>query len=557
MKTYGEVRHGRGVFAIKCEPHVSMRLKRMWAGLRQLQTGELHWDDTPEHAFEIDWMLARWPMDMTPDVATHLETRAREYRDMREQVDMVLAGYQPPLGFSEAIRPPRGYQEQACRLVWTSNGLLLGDDLGLGKSMSGLLVLRDPDALPALVVTLTHLPGQWVEELHKTLPWLTAHAATKGSYYDVPPDTDVLVMNYHKLVGWADHLAGRCRTVIFDECQELRRGAGTPMAPICKYQAAQRVAVEARFRMGLSATPVYNYGGEIWHILNVLSPGSLGDLAEFSHAWCTGWGDKMRAKDPKALGTYLRDQGLMLRRTRSEVGRELPDVQRIVHTVDVNDDDVDRLAVGADDLATKILAASTPNKERFTLSGEFSWKLRHATGMAKAQQVATFTELLLDSEPVILFGWHIDVYDIWRDRLKAWNPQFFTGDETPKQKDASRQAFVDGESRLLIMSLRAGAGLDGLQEVCSVAVFGELDWSPGVHDQCIGRLNRDGQTTPVMAYFLAATSGSDPVVIDTLTAKRMQADPIRDPNAEAITNQVDPDRIRTLAANYLDRKNHD
>src|SRR5579884_3848269 len=44
------------------------------------------------------------------------------------------------------------------------------------------------------------------------------------------------------------------------------------------------------------------------------------------------------------------------------------------------------------------------------------------------------------------------------------------------------------------MSLRSGAGLDGLQEDCTVGVFGELDWSPEQHRQCIGRLDRDGQT---------------------------------------------------------------
>ena len=43
--------------------------------------------------------------------------------------------------------------------------------------------------------------------------------------------------------------------------------------------------------------------------------------------------------------------------------------------------------------------------------------------------------------------------------------------------------FIDGDARVLMMSLRSGAGLDGLQEVSHTAVFGELDWSPGVHRQ--------------------------------------------------------------------------
>src|SRR5690606_41175610 len=67
----------------------------------------------------------------------------------------------------------------------------------------------------------------------------------------------VIISNYHKLAGWADVLAGKVRSVVFDEVQELRiPGTG-------KYYAARHIAGQADFRLGLSATPIYNYGGEI------------------------------------------------------------------------------------------------------------------------------------------------------------------------------------------------------------------------------------------------------------------------------------------------------
>jgi hypothetical protein len=111
---------------------------------------------------------------------------------------------------------------------------------------------------------------------------------------------------------------------------------------------------------------------------------------------------------------------------------------------------------------------------------------------------------------------------------------------------------------VLIMSLRSGAGLDGLQEVCHVGVFGELDWSPGMHDQCIGRLNRDGMdhSEPVVAYFLTCDFGSDPTVMEALGVKRGQAEPIRDPEA-SLFEQTTPDaaqRVRKLAEQVLSRR---
>ena len=58
-----------------------------------------------------------------------------------------------------------------------------------------------------------------------------------------------------------------------------------------------------------------------------------------------------------------------------------------------------------------------------------------------------------------------------------------------------------GRSRVLIMSLRSGAGIDGRQDVVSTLVFGELDWSPGPHKQAIRRARRPGQPKRCRAYF--------------------------------------------------------
>lgn len=71
----------------------------------------------------------------------------------------------------------------------------------------------------------------------------------------------------------------------------------------------------------------------------------------------------------------------------------------------------------------------------------------------------------------------------------------------------------------MIMSLRAGQGIDGLQKVCRTVVLGELDLSPAVHTQFCGRIFRDGQLDPVMAYFLLADYGADPVIADVLGIK--------------------------------------
>jgi hypothetical protein len=154
-----------------------------------------------------------------------------------------------------------------------------------------------------------------------------------------------------------------------------------------------------------------------------------------------------------------------------------------------------------------MILQAAPDKEArrqaFTAGGLLDALVRQASGLAKAPHVAAFVALVLQSQQrVVLFGWHRAVYDVWMEALKDYQPRLFTGTESTKQKDEAIKEFREGSCRVLIMSLRAGAGLDGLQSCCSTLVFGELDWSPGVHGQCEGRMDRDGQKESVTAYYL-------------------------------------------------------
>ncbi len=321
-------------------------------------------------------------------------------------------------------------------------------------------------------------------------------------------------------------------------------------------RAAEHIARAADFRMGLSATPIYNFGGEMFSVLDVLRPDALGTRDEFIREWCTDLGnDRLSVKHPKAFGTYLRDEGLMLRRTRADVGRELPELTKVPHHIDAEPEALERIHGSAAELARLILAGTgLARGEKLRAAEELSYLLRQATGIAKAPFVADFVRLLVESgEKVVLYGWHRAVYDVWAERLKDLSPVFYTGTESPKQKDEAKAAFLaDGPSKVLVMSLRAGAGLDGLQGHCRTVVFGELDWSPGVHEQCIGRVHRDGQPDKVVAYFLVADTGSDPVVADVLGLKKAQIDAMRDPEGGLIERlDAGGDRVAKLAAAYL------
>jgi SNF2 family DNA or RNA helicase len=377
-------------------------------------------------------------------------------------------------------------------------------------------------------------------------------------------DPDVLIISYSKLDGWAGHLAGAVNAVIFDECHELRRGLSR------KTKAAGTIADAAQFRMGLSGTPVYNYGGEIYNVLDVIAPGRLGTRDEFFREWGAAAGAETeedeisgsrggagsRLVKARGLGHYLREQALLLRRTWKDVARERPDeAVKIPYSIEADQEALDKVAGDTKRLAEMILSGAGTKKQLFQARGTLDMKIRQATGIAKAPYVADFVRMVLETErKVVLFGWHRAVYSYWLDSLEEFNPVLYSGSESPAQKRKAKEAFVDGDARVLMMSLRSGAGVDGLQAASNVVVFGELDWSPAMHDQCIGRLARHGQKHTTLAYYLLSNEGSDPAIAQILNVKRMQSEPLRDPDGDLFEPVDDSaDRMKLLAESVLNK----
>jgi superfamily II DNA or RNA helicase len=358
------------------------------------------------------------------------------------------------------------------------------------------------------------------------------------------PGADCYIFRYSNIRGWADIAAtGMFRSVVWDEIQELRNGEATN-----KGEAAAVFADNAALRLGLTATPIYNYGSEIFHVMRFIEPGVLGEFAEFVREWCHRKGNHWIVNDPDALGTYLREQHLAVRELRS--GRR---VNKIVREVPY-DEEAERSSL---ELA-RVLAIKTTTgtwNERGQAALELDALARHTTGVAKARGVAGVARIFLENGiPIILAGWHRDVYDIWLEELKEFGPVMFTGSENAKQKDAAKHAFAAGRTDLFLISLRSGTGLDGLQQRCSTVLVGEYDWSPKVIEQLIGRVDRPGQTAEeVTAVFCHANGGSDPLMVGVLGLKASQARGITDPLAGVEHVYSDESRIKALAELYLRR----
>lgn len=532
-------------------PHVCIDLKNIFQKLDKSQLNNFYFPYTDNDCRNLLWFMERYPMQMDGKAEKKLKAGRKRYLAAQRQIETILSdGYTPPAVVIKHPWQPRDYQTKAAEMFLFTKKMLLLDELGLGKSLTAVLpcVINPKQTLPALIVCQTHLPTQWKEG--------TVHKFTNLTCFIVPvgldpkntniPNVDIIICPYSRLTKWGSILMHRVRYIIFDEVQELRRN-GSRFKPSRKYETSKNLCEQVDYVMGLSGSPIYNYAIEMHNILDCIKQGCVGSNIEWGREW--GW---ETVKDPKALGSYLREINLILRRTDKEVGRELPVLNTIVTTVEYDEGQVE----GENEIAKK-LAMSYLTSSSFMEKGqsamELDARLRQITGVAKAKGVSALVKILLENDkPVLLSGWHRDVYDIWLTELMQYNPVMYTGSETVKEKDEAKRKFVSGESKVMIISNRSGAGLDELQySGCHDVVIGELDWSPQVHRQIVGRVRRDGIDERVTAYYPICDYGSDGPMIEVLGLKLEQQEAIIDPDLDPVQQYSNEERIRFLAEQFL------
>ncbi len=517
--TYGTLSYNRRskCWTIKGESCVTELAKRLFHGCDGRGRGVARFTAHRRIIGDLNWLMLRYPLEIRESDRARWEgalEEAREYAVRREQALTMPETATPPReAFSGELLP---FQKQGLGFMLSTRRCLLADEMGLGKTVQALAFLATTAAYPAILVVPPHLIRNWQREVERFLSpdgRLRVHVIRGLTPYALP-EADIYIIHYLLLRGWKEVLPEQgFRTVIFDEMQELRRnGTG-------KYSAASLLSEACENCIGLSGTPIYNNGGEIWNVVNIIDFHFLGDWESFSREWCYGYNTAVVAR-PEQLGEYLRSEGLMLRRLKADVLTQLAPKRRLVQEIDW-DDAVYRELMAPVARQLQMLRATDDPSRRAIIEDAISQTQRQATGIAKAPFVCAFVRALAEGgEKVLLMAHHHAVMDIYKKELKALNPKFITGRETDKQKDEAAAAFMEGKTDLLCISLRSASGLNLQRATC--VVFGELDWSPAVHSQAEDRAHRIGQQDSLLCYYLVSPKGSDRDMQDALGLKVSQ-----------------------------------
>jgi superfamily II DNA or RNA helicase len=514
-------------WALQGSPLAVTLAGRIFSGAISRRNDRVSWPALPSSFEDVLMLMHRHAIEVAPTARPVWEEFYQE----------ALRGYELRTGAAREVGMPAGgghftgtlmaFQQEGLEFMLAARKCLLADDMGLGKTPMALAFLDRIDDWPAVVVCQPHVQRHWETKIEefldceragdglalRPLSWCALRGMKPRASV---PAADLYLVHYLVLRGWDNWLKARgVRTVIFDEAQELRH-PNTAKAAACR-----AIARPARNVVGLSGTPIYNRGAEIFTVMNALNRGCLGLKHDFTQTWCK-WEDPEIVEDPALLGRYLVDRRLMLRRRKEDVMSELPEKRRVMEMIDADNEKFAALVTEARRLARSAFAIRDPF-DRARMEAEALAGARMATGIAKAPAVALFLRGLIEAgEPTLVFAHHHVVQDTILEALDDIEPAAITGRQTLAGKAESQRRFVDGETDLCVIALRAATGLDGLQKRARCVVFAEFDWSPAIHRQAEDRAHRYGQRDSVLVYYLATDLGTDPFMLDALNVKQSQ-----------------------------------
>lgn len=515
--------------------------------------------DTNKSIQQIKWIVDRYPMEILSKSAWH--RKVIRFTQKKETI--------PKIEKLERANPGRQFRGKLLNfqkegldfLVKSYGNALLADEMGLGKTVQTLAYMAtEKQAFPALIVAPLVTLNNWQREIGKFLKRKSRNGRMIDE--DEPTSTiirhgklqeldsyDFYIINYellHKRL--PDLLKLGVRTLVCDEVQNLRSKTTK------KYAAIRKIATlkSIKYRIGLSGTPIYNRGSEIWPIVDILRPGLLGSFKEFCEYFCyvneKGKAIVLESKR-ETLGAELRKH-VMLRRKKSDVLKELKEKVRYKEVIDA---DINYYNNELNKIWQKLQEEQKEASSEFDKSASYQRAIqseRQAAGIAKLSHVINFVENIMEiEESVVVFCHHKSIHNLLHERLAKYSPSSIIGGQTDKARQESIDRFQNGTTKLLIAGLRAGNVGINLTRARYV-IFAELDWSPAIHRQAEDRLHRIGQKNTVFAYYLIGNGTLDEHVANVLVDKSYEIDTIMDKKIEQDENR---EKARLILAQIHDK----
>jgi len=419
--------------------------------------------------------------------------------------------------------------------------VLLADEVGLGKTIEAGMVVKEymlrGMVERMLILVPASLVGQWREEMAGKFG--IDCATTHDPLFKSDPDAFWAAPRVIASIAaarrreQAERLARHSYdVVVVDEAHHLRDQAS----------ASYRLvgALQKRFLLLLSATPVQNNLIELYNLLTLLQPGIFRTQKDFRAAYMTPG----KPREP-ANRDRLRDlmRGVMVRNTRALAALRMPrrHAATIRATAGTAEADCYRdltslareaAAEGQARLAVQHLLAAAGSSPAAAAAAVARFAERHpqrrgwtslleryrAIGVGAKQDALLKLLAQNPAEKKMVFVHHRDSMTQLAALLQARGmaPLLFNGSMSGPEKDAAVVAFRDS-GKLLLCSESGGEGRN--LQFCNTLINFDIPWNPMAIEQRIGRIDRLGQTREVFVFNLVTAGTIEDAMLRILDEK--------------------------------------
>lgn len=412
-------------------------------------------------------------------------------------------------------------------------GGCLADDMGLGKTVqiiAFILSQREKRGQAThLVVVPTSLIFNWQEEISKFAPSLKVlvhYGAGRPKTSDHMSDYDIVLTSYGMLLSDIRFLKSFYFSCIFlDESQTIKNPDSE------RYKAAR--LLKSRNRFVLTGTPIENNTFDLYSQLSFACPGLLGSKQYFKDIYAVPI-DKFEYSK-RALELQQKIQPFILRRTKKQVARELPEKTEMVIYCEMNSEQRKIYDTYERELREFIAANDDDDLNRNSM--------HVLTGLTRLRQICNSpillkegysgehsvkTEILMEQieskskeHKILVFSQFTEMLDLLKAELEDRNISFEYLTGQTKNRGKTVKNFQENEEiRVFLISLKAGGVGLNLTEADYIYLVDPW-WNPAAENQAIDRSYRIGQTKNVIAARLICTNTVEEKIL-TLQKKKSE-----------------------------------
>jgi len=436
------------------------------------------------------------------------------------------------------------YQLEGATFLSQRDRACLFDVPGLGKTAQAI---RAADAISAkriIVVAPAAVREVWHGEFRK-FAQIPRRVLKAKSVHDLgmwlKGRADVMLLSYELATKWADKIEDLYDVLICDEVHYCKNSQSQRTRAILgtHCDGMSGLAVYAAHAWLLTGTPLANDPIDVWPLLRFTRGTSL-NLSPFTARYFKSrmgtFSSSQTPRDEMIPELNQAIRAVSLRRTKEQVGLQLPPIHLTTTTVDGDTSEIRALLREWPGLEQTIVDAIEQGGLSF-LDAQHIATLRRLVGEAKAPAYAKLVaeEMRSGRDKLVIFTAHTRAAEIITHALTAEGLRVSLVDG--KTKETDRMAHVksfqeDPEHRIFVGNIRAaGTGLT-LTAAADLDMF-ESSWAPADNAQAIMRVHRIGQGRKVNARFISLANSIDEVVAETVARKTAAIASIEDYGAKA------------------------